>query len=180
MSEHSMNRTKYVIAISAGAAITALGIGVLATSHANAESSPSGPVVAAPGGNLAGTPFNSWREAHFAPAQSAQPSSSISEAAAMTDAQSFAQTATTPVAPSTSPTFAKLMTLGAFDAANGNSTDPGLSPDRSVWVVTVDAPTAPNTPPGMPASTASVYTVAIDATTGTLIEKGIGVGYLNS
>lgn len=52
--------------------------------------------------------------------------------------------------------------------------DPGIAPQRAVWVITVHAPITTPAPPGQPADTYSVYTVALDVATG--FEVGLWAG----
>jgi hypothetical protein len=70
------------------------------------------------------------------------------------------------------------MKLGDFDRANQLVTDPLLASSRLVWVVTVHAKTPLLTRHGIPARSASVYTVVYDAVSGAAIEKGVNINFL--
>ena len=56
-----------------------------------------------------------------------------------------------------------------FRTLAGWPENPTINPQRCVWVVTVHAPMAVKVPPGVSPRTVDVYSVVIDAASGTMI-----------
>jgi hypothetical protein len=82
-------------------------------------------------------------------------------------------------APHSAPTFSTLMTVAAFEKTFGVllSTLPG---DRPVWVVTVHAPARTDGGPGTAPITRDVYSIVIDATTGTSRDDCTGCDWVKA
>lgn len=72
-------------------------------------------------------------------------------------------------APSSALAVAREVPYAQFLSLAGWPANPSINPERCVWVVTVHAPMAVKVRPGMAPQSASVYTVALDAGSGTLI-----------
>ena len=75
----------------------------------------------------------------------------------------------TSAAPATSQVAAQKMAFFEFGALAGWPKNPTINPQRCVWVVTVHAPMAVKVPPGVSPRTVDVYSVVIDAASGTMI-----------
>ena len=75
----------------------------------------------------------------------------------------------TSVAPANAPLNASEMSFADFRAISGWPDNPTINSHRCVWVVTVHAQMAVKVPPGHGPMTVDVYSVAIDAASGTLI-----------
>jgi hypothetical protein len=72
-------------------------------------------------------------------------------------------------APTSAVTAAREVSYAEFLSASGWPANPSINPQRCVWLVTVHAPMPIKVPPGRAPRTVDVYTVALDAGTGTLI-----------
>lgn len=91
------------------------------------------------------------------------------EAGAVETARALASKFGSPPAPASARAIARQMSYAEFIAAARWPTNPTINPQRCVWVVTVHAPMAVKVAPGRPPRTVNVYTVALDAGSGTLV-----------
>jgi hypothetical protein len=175
-----MKRPLVIVVMLSAALLTAFAVSV--SGYAAADSSTS-QRVPAPSVSLGKVDARTraaieYRRRHFPAAQRFADRVRLSEKEILTRARAAAATPFTGGASHSAPAKARLMRLGDFDRANGLTTDPLLSPERVVWVVTVHAPTAMLPRPGSPVRKASVYTVVYDAVTGDPIERGVGVAFV--
>lgn len=121
--------------------------------------------------NAAATPPDDHgRPADFGPSQAAPvgpaPSGSQVIGHARRIAGMFGRTA---AAPAAAPAAARQMAFSEFRALAGWPDNPTINPRRCVWVVTVHAPMAVKVPPKVSARTVDLYSVVIDAASGTMI-----------
>jgi len=75
----------------------------------------------------------------------------------------------TSVAPVDAPLAVREMSFADFRAISGWPDNQHINPERCIWVATVHASMAVKVPPGQSPRAADVYSVAIDAASGTMI-----------
>lgn len=82
------------------------------------------------------------------------------------------------IAPADASTLAEQMSYAAFLAVAGWPANAAINAQRCVWIVTVYAPMPIKVAPGRPARVTMVYSVAVDAGSGTLIAILAGTALL--
>ena len=82
-------------------------------------------------------------------------------------------------APATAVVYSALLTRQQFEQLTPDGHNPGVHPDRKVWVVTVHAPMWTDGSPSMPPLLKPVYSVALDAETGQWTDACIGCAWLD-
>jgi hypothetical protein len=72
-------------------------------------------------------------------------------------------------APASAPLFAREMSFADFRTLAGWPDNPTINPQRCVWVITVHAQMAIKVPPGQSPQRVDVYSIVVDAASGTTI-----------
>ena len=82
-------------------------------------------------------------------------------------------------APATAVVYSALLTRQQFEQLTPDGHNPGIHPDRKVWVVTVHAPMWTDGSPSMAPVLMPVYSVGLDAETGQWTDGCIGCAWLD-